>query len=317
MSKPTNNAAVPAQPVPASCQLVVANCIGFAVTIVVNVLAATGKLGPTNAEISEKYPTVITPSGWAFSIWGIIFTLELLAVIIQGINFCQPNHGSDFVNKMVNAVGYCWQLGWLGQIGWQFSFCRELMLPALASILLAFAAFLASAIRLHRAVPTTPCCPAAAIAVGTFFSSAAMNAAWLSAATSVQFLIYNQAHPTGLKEECTGVVLLAIAGVGGLAMLLKFKDVIYPATLVWALTAIYQKTESEHVQLATKVLGVVLAVLTVGAFLCKLMCKVCKLMKCCPCKKRTSATCGSGANGVDGSANDTAAADIEKKLLDP
>ena len=30
----------------------------------------------TNTVVSKAYPTLVTPAGWAFSIWGIIYTLE-------------------------------------------------------------------------------------------------------------------------------------------------------------------------------------------------------------------------------------------------
>ena len=28
---------------------------------------------PDNGEISQKYQTIVTPAGWAFAIWGLIF----------------------------------------------------------------------------------------------------------------------------------------------------------------------------------------------------------------------------------------------------
>ena len=44
-------------------------------------LGSTDKLGKaigakSNKQISERYPTLITPAGWAFAIWGPIFLLE-------------------------------------------------------------------------------------------------------------------------------------------------------------------------------------------------------------------------------------------------
>ena len=44
------------------------------VVIVVNFLAATGNInGVLPNEISNKYPTVITPAAWAFTIWILIY----------------------------------------------------------------------------------------------------------------------------------------------------------------------------------------------------------------------------------------------------
>lgn len=41
-------------------------------------LSNTGQLGPTNGEISDRYPTLIMAAGYAFSIWGPIFLLDAL-----------------------------------------------------------------------------------------------------------------------------------------------------------------------------------------------------------------------------------------------
>ena len=43
-------------------------------TIVFNWLAAMGRIGGvTPSEISDRYPTPITPAGYAFSIWSVIY----------------------------------------------------------------------------------------------------------------------------------------------------------------------------------------------------------------------------------------------------
>ena len=51
--------------------LVLAATIGV---IAFNWLAATGRLGGSDtAAISEKYQTLVTPAGYAFSIWTLIY----------------------------------------------------------------------------------------------------------------------------------------------------------------------------------------------------------------------------------------------------
>ena len=42
----------------------VTNMVSYALLIAVNVASNSGKLGPTNAEISQKYSTPLTPAGW-------------------------------------------------------------------------------------------------------------------------------------------------------------------------------------------------------------------------------------------------------------
>ena len=59
----------------------VATAAAFVCFLVVQYLSNSGALGLTNAEVSALFPTSITPSGWAFSIWGIVFMGQLLACV--------------------------------------------------------------------------------------------------------------------------------------------------------------------------------------------------------------------------------------------
>src|SRR6476620_7794288 len=60
--------------------LVLAATIGV---IAFNWLAATGRLGSDTAAISAKYPTLVTPAGYAFSIWSLIYLGLIVFSIYQ------------------------------------------------------------------------------------------------------------------------------------------------------------------------------------------------------------------------------------------
>ncbi|HKP69512.1 MAG TPA: hypothetical protein VJV05_09525, partial [Pyrinomonadaceae bacterium] len=61
--------------------LVLAATIGV---LVFNWLAATGRLGGTDTEaISAKYQTLVTPGGYAFSIWSLIYVGLLAFSVYQ------------------------------------------------------------------------------------------------------------------------------------------------------------------------------------------------------------------------------------------
>jgi hypothetical protein len=51
------------------------NIIAFVLTVIVNSLAGSTTLigGKTTADISNLYPTLITPAGYVFAIWGVIY----------------------------------------------------------------------------------------------------------------------------------------------------------------------------------------------------------------------------------------------------
>jgi len=64
-------------------QLKVANLVAYILTVALNGLSASGDLSKYKiGEVSDIYPTKITPAGGGFSIWSLIYTLEALFVVV-------------------------------------------------------------------------------------------------------------------------------------------------------------------------------------------------------------------------------------------
>jgi len=63
------------------------NILLFALTVVVNSLAGGTKIigGQLTAAVSDANPTLITPAGYVFSIWGIIYILLGVFVVYQAL----------------------------------------------------------------------------------------------------------------------------------------------------------------------------------------------------------------------------------------
>ncbi|UCC32923.1 MAG: hypothetical protein JSW53_03775, partial [Candidatus Bathyarchaeota archaeon] len=63
------------------------NVIAFIATVAVNGLAGSTTLlgGKMSGDISDLYPTLVTPAGFTFSIWGLIYALLLIFVIYQAL----------------------------------------------------------------------------------------------------------------------------------------------------------------------------------------------------------------------------------------
>jgi len=61
------------------------NVLAFMAVIIVNGLAASTTLigGKNTAQISDKNPTLITPAGYVFSIWSVIYILLAIFVVFQ------------------------------------------------------------------------------------------------------------------------------------------------------------------------------------------------------------------------------------------
>ena len=57
-------------------RLVIINTLTFIITLYLNFLSSTGAIsGDSVSDISAKYPTLITPAGYAFAIWGFIYLM--------------------------------------------------------------------------------------------------------------------------------------------------------------------------------------------------------------------------------------------------
>lgn len=77
---------------------IVVNVILFALVLFINACASNVD-GPLNwlfgnlstGEVSDKYYLEITPAGWAFSIWGLIYTWQLLWIIYSLSLLCRKN----------------------------------------------------------------------------------------------------------------------------------------------------------------------------------------------------------------------------------
>ena len=65
--------------------LKIGNIVAYIMTLIVNGLAGSTTIigGKLTADISDANPTFITPAGYVFSIWGVIYILLGAFVIYQ------------------------------------------------------------------------------------------------------------------------------------------------------------------------------------------------------------------------------------------
>jgi len=63
------------------------NILAFILTVIVNGLAGSTTIlgGKVTADISNANPTLITPAGYVFAIWGVIYVLLGAFVVYQAL----------------------------------------------------------------------------------------------------------------------------------------------------------------------------------------------------------------------------------------
>lgn len=100
--------------------LQIANIIALIVTIVINYLSNTGIFNnSTMASVSARYENYFTPSGYAFSIWGLIYLLLAAFVVYQARGISGKREVPPVVEKIgwlfviSCAANSAWVIAWL------------------------------------------------------------------------------------------------------------------------------------------------------------------------------------------------------------
>ena len=96
------------------------NLVGFILNVSVTAFASQIFNFSDNATISAQYQTIITPSGFTFAIWGIIFLSQLIFTIAQML----PQYRS--LPIVQDGVHYLYVYACLAQSAWTFLFGYEI-----------------------------------------------------------------------------------------------------------------------------------------------------------------------------------------------
>lgn len=94
------------------------NLLAYLVVIVLNVLAATGRInGRTPAMISAQYPTLFTPANFTFLIWSMIYLALLAFCIYQCWLAFRPDR-EEARHHMATRLQNWWLISCMANAGW-------------------------------------------------------------------------------------------------------------------------------------------------------------------------------------------------------
>ncbi|KAM8731005.1 uncharacterized protein AB9X84_025590 [Acanthopagrus schlegelii] len=126
---------------PGRLAAIVAFLAGFAISLVFNGLSVVG-LGPystTTANVSAVFDTQITPSGWTFNIWSVIYVWLTAMVIYIVSGLCRKNgYGYVYCSPAVLPYGFfiSWCINLCFNIGWLLVWDKGIMIAALIFLIL-------------------------------------------------------------------------------------------------------------------------------------------------------------------------------------
>ncbi|MDQ8739182.1 TspO/MBR family protein [Paenibacillus sp. LHD-38] len=236
------------------------NLIGLAAVLVINGLAQWLPInGKITGELSAKYPVLITPAPYAFSIWSVIYLLLIGYVAYQ----MRPLAASS---KIGHSIGPWFLISCLLNIAWILVWHYEKLGISVFIML----ALLLSLIVIYKAVrkDNQSQAPGERYLVRLPFS---IYLGWISTATIVNITVAISAtdwNGFGLSDVIWTVTLLVGATLLALAIGFEYRDPAFILVFIWSFIAVAVK-EGQHtdVSVAAFILAALLAASAVYVFI--------------------------------------------------
>lgn len=209
-----------------------ANLAAYLFNVLITFTAASVLNKPDNATLSRKYQTLVTPAGWAFSIWGVIFLLQLVWAAFPV--FDAKKRDTPWVK---NAVAFNYVYVCLAQAAWTIAFCYEFMILS-AICMYTILYFLCKTVRALLAIAAERKLNLKeyALQVAPFV----IHFAWITAASFVNFNVVLVAYNLSATLLFTAAVVSLIL-LFGVALYYMVQDSLISAVLVWPLLGIYSE----------------------------------------------------------------------------
>ena len=196
----------------------------FVMMIYVNYYANAKPLGGiSTGEISDRYLTLFTPSGFTFSIWGIIY-------ILVGIFVFQVISTDTYFTPSTNVILYLFLISTILNGSWLFAWHYDKILSSTFIMVLFLIVLLMMVKQLE---PSN-------IAYITF----SVYAGWISVAliANISILITKYDISIFMNHQWFWFILILIVSLGILiAMFIKTKNIYYCMVYVWAYFGIAMK----------------------------------------------------------------------------
>ena len=200
--------------------------------IVVNILAGQSKIGAGVGAVSDAHPTLVTPPGWTFSIWGIIYCLFCFFG-------CYVWQDTPRIAALVDSLGYVLFINCCLNIGWIFAWCYDYVEYSVGIIICT----MASAFALYRRVDVWYGGGGQVVddtgwiryvAVWLPFS---VYFAWLTVASVISMCVLLPYQDSAVRTTCSVIGLFFIGAVL-ISVAYLYKDPVIVAVGVWAFCGI-------------------------------------------------------------------------------
>lgn len=238
------------------------NVLAWILMIVVNGLAGSTALlgGKTTGEISSANPTLITPAGYVFAIWGVIYILLGVFVVYQALP-----HVRD--RPFQKRIGWLFVLSSVSNILWLFAWQYEYLVVSVVIMFVLLATLIAIYVRLdigrakvgwgERLMVRLPF----SVYLGWITIAAIANVA--ATLVSIGW------DGFGIGPEVWAALMILVALAVAIIVAVTRRDVAYELVIIWALVgiAVNQSSNQVVVFMTSVSIAAVVIVLIAGIFL--------------------------------------------------
>lgn len=230
--------------------LVIVATVGM---LIFNWLAATGILGGIDTgAISDKYDTHITPAGYAFAIWSVIY----LGCVAFSIYQALPSQTEKF-----RGLRRIYILSCVANCAWLYLWSQEAVVVCVGIILILLISVGIINVK-FRTTETLGEFWLAKVPFGLYFG-------WVTAATILNASIALVSLGVKLPDSTSnliGAFLVLIAAAIGAFIRWKLVNYFYPLAIAWALTAIAVKQSGQTIVVTACAVGVIICLLAAISF---------------------------------------------------
>lgn len=197
------------------------NTITFLLMLAINYLSESMPIGGmTNAEVSDLHPTLFTPIGLTFAIWGVIYVLLAIFTVRQYMN-------GQYATLM--GLKWAYALSSLLNIAWIFAWHYDRLIISFILIAALFLTLSAITRRIKNADTLTRA------AFGIYYG-------WITVATIANlFVVFESIMPwysMSIWDEILTVIAVLTAGYMAVMAIKDRNDLFYAAAIIWALCGV-------------------------------------------------------------------------------
>ena len=238
-----------------------ANIFAFILMVLVNGLAGSTTLlgGKNTAEISDANPTLITPAGYVFSIWGIIYVLLGIFVIFQAL---PREKEKEYHGK----IGWLFILSSAFNIIWLFLWQFEYLVFSVILMFLLLASLISIYLRLD--IGKSDVGIREKLTIHLPFST---YLGWITIASIANVsvtLVSLEWDGFGISFETWATLIVIIALLIAILVLITRKDIAYGLVIIWAFVGIsVGQSGNQNIVTLTQASAIIVLVILVSSIL--------------------------------------------------